>query len=165
MALKCVGPNLYQLLESLTFDETPQYGDLIYAEQIDDGKLRFCHVEIKGNLKVEKFISSPAAITSERVTNLLIKLTEKGGYWQQDFGGILTLGFEAEWPERQNILDALSEYKPPSRWAKIYASVRRSIAGRLLPAKSSSIIPTIDSKSDRSTQARSNQHQITMNLR
>ena len=85
-----VGPNLYRLEESTLFGE-PKYHDVIEAETLSEGRLRFIRIAATSGLRVATWILPEAQFQSARLPALLDRIVKIGGNWERTFGGVLTV--------------------------------------------------------------------------
>ncbi len=77
-----------------------QYGDLICAVPSGKNTLAFQYVKKKGPFKIILYLINDL---SREFEDILEKLMSKGGYWQRDFQGLLTVAYDP------NIYDPCSE--------------------------------------------------------
>jgi uncharacterized protein DUF4265 len=84
-----VGENLYRLDAIPVGVEQAGYRDVIEAEPVEGGKLRFRRVTERSGWKTYDFIPSAGKIQSEWGQSLLRRLEELGGHWEVILGGLL----------------------------------------------------------------------------
>lgn len=105
-----LGGNLYRLEESAELAEA-RYHDIIEAESLSDGSLRFLRVVTPSDLKTISYILSEALFESPALSALLNKVVTIGGNWERVFGGVLLLHFPAS--EEAAIVHELKELINP----------------------------------------------------
>jgi hypothetical protein len=84
-----VGERLFRLDAVPLFTESAGYRDVIEAEQMGEGRLRFVRVVEPSGWRMYDFILPPHRIDSERGQKLLRELEARGGYWERMFSGLL----------------------------------------------------------------------------
>ncbi|HEY6252019.1 MAG TPA: hypothetical protein VI685_18845 [Candidatus Angelobacter sp.] len=99
-----LGGNMYRLEESSMLAEA-RYHDIIEAEAISDGTLRFVRVAAPSNLKTVSCTLPDAEFESPALSALLDRVMAAGGNWERVFGGVLLLHLPAG--EEGAVLDQL----------------------------------------------------------
>jgi hypothetical protein len=84
-----VGDRLYRLDGVPVFAVSASFGDVIEAEQGEDGRLRFIRVAKHGGWRTYNFILPAHKIESELGQHMLAELAARGGHWERVFGGLL----------------------------------------------------------------------------
>ncbi len=84
-----VGYRLYRLDGVPVFIESAAFGDVIEAESLADGRLRFVQLTEPGGWRTFDFVLPPYQIDSEWGQSLLRELEARGGHWERVFGGML----------------------------------------------------------------------------
>ena len=84
-----VGHRLYRLEGVPVFAESAAFGDVIEAEPLADGRLRFVRVAQPGGWGTFAYILSPHKIDGAWGRSLLKELEAQGGHWERLFGGLL----------------------------------------------------------------------------
>lgn len=69
------------------------YGDLIRCRDLGQDRLEFVEVVELSGLQHVQYVLSQAAIGSEGTEAILTEVLLDGGFWQRDFGGVLSLFF------------------------------------------------------------------------
>ncbi|MBL8822146.1 MAG: DUF4265 domain-containing protein [Planctomycetia bacterium] len=91
---------LYRLDGVPIFVESASFGDVIEAEPVGVDRLRFVRIAEPGGWRTFDYVLSPQKIDGEWGQYLLAELTERGGYWERVFGGLLFVcvppGFELD---------------------------------------------------------------------
>ena len=83
-----LGNSKFKLLEHPLFATQAKYGDIILASFESKEKLKFQKVIEASDYEVLDYVLSMEISESEKFNELLNTLTEKGVFWQQDFGGV-----------------------------------------------------------------------------
>tara|TARA_R110000868_G_scaffold408910_1_gene693195 strand:+ start:2056 stop:2442 length:387 start_codon:yes stop_codon:yes gene_type:complete len=83
-----LGNSKFKLLEHPIFATQAKYGDVILASFESKEKLKFQKVIEASDYEVLDYVFSKEISESEKFNELLNSLTEKGVFWQQDFGGV-----------------------------------------------------------------------------
>jgi len=83
-----LGNSKFKLLEHPLFATQAKYGDIILASFESKEKLKFQKVIEASDYEVLDYVLSMEISESEKFNELLNSLTEKGVFWQQDFGGV-----------------------------------------------------------------------------
>lgn len=65
------------------------YRDIVEAEPVEGGSLRFRRLAERSGWRTYDYILSPDRIDSEWGQSLLRELEARGGYWERVFGGLL----------------------------------------------------------------------------
>jgi hypothetical protein len=91
-----VGADQYQLLRCPVFAEAVHYGDVIQAERQSDNSLLFRRVIEPSTYRTWTWVLSSEIVESPPITQLCNIVMAVGGYWQQDYGGILQLVLPAD---------------------------------------------------------------------
>jgi hypothetical protein len=84
-----VGDRLYRLDGVPILAESAVFGDIIEAEPVDNGRLRFVRVVQSGGWRTFGFIASAHKIDGEWGQSLLRELEALGGYWERVMDGLL----------------------------------------------------------------------------
>jgi Domain of unknown function (DUF4265) len=82
--------SLYRL-ETTPFIEDVSYGDVIEVEKQQDNTYLFKRIVEKGNFKTHSWVMSSAIIESEPFKELLNKVLQSGGMWENVFGGVVMI--------------------------------------------------------------------------
>ncbi len=91
-----MAPGLYLLHHQPIFTELANYGDLIRAEETGADCIRYVETEMRNSLSR---LGDGMILTMQQRNNpglqaVLDRIMETGGYWQIDFGGLLTVWFD-----------------------------------------------------------------------
>ena len=113
-----LGAGMYRL-EETEFMAELNHHDIIQAEDLGSSRLRYVGVIQRSELTVNSGIFSPDFLESAELVSALNWLTERGGYWQREMGGILLLSipkdaetdFDARWDRAAD-----SFRRPGRRW-------------------------------------------------
>jgi hypothetical protein len=84
-----VGNDLYRLDGVPLWVESVGFGDIIEAEAVGDGRLRFRCVAERSGWRTYNYALPPGCIDSERGQTVLRELEDRGVSWEQVFGGLL----------------------------------------------------------------------------
>ena len=87
--LTAVGDGLYRLDGVPVLAESASFGDVIEADLLADGRLRFVRVAEPGGWRTFDYILPAYRIDSEWGQLLLAELTARGGHWERVLGGLL----------------------------------------------------------------------------
>ena len=91
LELALIGPRLFRI-ESVPFMvEAACFGDVIEADPITDGNLRFVRIAERGGWRTYDFLIPAELIESEHITAIQGRALSLGGHWERVFGGILFL--------------------------------------------------------------------------
>jgi hypothetical protein len=90
LLLTPLGENRFRMDESSMFGEV-MYRDVIEAIETEGGVLRFVAVVEKSPLTSRSWISRQELIETDAIQNLLRRIMDEGGNWEQTFGGVLTV--------------------------------------------------------------------------
>ncbi len=91
LSLTSLGSGSYRLEESSFFDDSINLGDVIAAEPIDEGRIRFVSVLGKSSYVTLRWAISKKVAESEGLTRFLEQVAAVGGLWEQAMGGMLIL--------------------------------------------------------------------------
>ena len=91
LAVTRVGKGLYRLDNVPFFVEAAGFGDVIEADRLVNGVLRFRRVVEKSKWKIYDYIMSQEGIASPAVKRVMERVTEVGGHWENVFGGCLVI--------------------------------------------------------------------------
>jgi hypothetical protein len=83
-----VGDRLHRL-EGVPIAESAAFKDVIEAEDLGDGKLRFVRVAQYSNWKTFDYLFPRGWLDGSRGVSLLRELDQKGLHWERMFGGML----------------------------------------------------------------------------
>jgi hypothetical protein len=83
-----LGGNKYMLREHPLMAGSAKYGDVIEAIAESPGQIRFVKVVEKSRATMHEYILSKDIIASEPFKLFKKQLSDKGIFWQNDFGGI-----------------------------------------------------------------------------
>ena len=109
LLLTAIGSNFYRAEESSLLGEM-SYKDVIQAESLGDGSLRFLKIVTPSGLKTSSWILSKDIIESDRFRAILDYVMELGGNWEQAFGGLLLVHLP---PEQADTIEArIKEFRP-----------------------------------------------------
>ena len=89
LPLSPVGQCLYRIDGILVMTESAVFGDTVKTEPGTNGSLQFVRVAESGGWRTFDYILTPGKIDSEWEQLLLNALEERGGHWEQVFGGLL----------------------------------------------------------------------------
>jgi hypothetical protein len=84
-----VGDDLYQLDGIPLGVESAGFLDIIEAEAVGEGRLRFRCVAQRSGSRTHDYALPPGRIESEQGQTMLRELEDPGVYWEQVFGGLL----------------------------------------------------------------------------
>lgn len=84
-----VGDGSYRLDGVPVFAGSAAFGDIIQAEPVGDGRLRFVRVVRPGGWRTFEYVLPPYKFDGEWARSLLAELTARGGQWERVFGGLL----------------------------------------------------------------------------
>lgn len=84
-----MGDRLYRLDTVPVFVESVRFGDIIEAELLPSGVLRFCRVAHASTWQIYDFLLSEACFESPKFASLTDRVTELRGHWERVFGGML----------------------------------------------------------------------------
>jgi hypothetical protein len=99
-----LGGNMYRLEESPMLAEA-RYHDIIEAETLCDGTLRFVRIATPSTLKTMSCTLPDAEFESPALSAVLDRVMAVGGNWERVFGGVLLLHVPAA--EEAAVLDQL----------------------------------------------------------
>ena len=85
-----IGSDLYRLEESSLFGEL-RYHDVIEAEALTDGGLRFVRVAAASESRTLSWILPEDVFDNPTLKALLVRVMSIGGNWERTLGGVLTL--------------------------------------------------------------------------
>ncbi|HKO21936.1 MAG TPA: hypothetical protein VJX91_04720 [Candidatus Eisenbacteria bacterium] len=102
VVLTSLGENRFRLEESifgLEFEDIsreerkrrPRVKDVIEAQMLEPGRLRFIRVIERARMKAKSWIIGDAIIDSPHFEHALQKVMDLGGAWERVFGGYLTV--------------------------------------------------------------------------
>lgn len=87
--------DIYRICEHPTFAEDQMgYGDCARLLKIDDRNYEFQEITSKGGLQFVQYIINEEIFSV--IGGILDKTLSSNGYWQTDFGGILSVYFEPQ---------------------------------------------------------------------
>lgn len=90
-----VKEDIYRICDHPTCAEDQVlYGDCAKMKKVGHEEYEFQQVVSKGGLTFAQYIVNDNIIS--KMTALLDKLVNSNGYWQRDFGGLLTLYFDVK---------------------------------------------------------------------
>jgi Domain of unknown function (DUF4265) len=84
-----VGDRLYRIDGVPVLVESAAFGDIIEAEPIGDGRLRFVRVAQPGGWRTFDYLLAADRIDSDWGQSLLRELEARGGHWERVCGGML----------------------------------------------------------------------------
>jgi hypothetical protein len=88
-AVSAVGNNLYRLDSVPLFVASATFADIIEAEQLPEGRLRFTRVSEKSGWQVFNFVVPRELIDSNKLAMVLAHADRLGAHWERVFGGLL----------------------------------------------------------------------------
>lgn len=71
--------------------EAACFGDVIEADSITDGNIRFVRISERGGWRTYDFLIPAELIESEHITAIQDRVHSLGGHWERVFGGVLFL--------------------------------------------------------------------------
>jgi hypothetical protein len=83
--------NTYRLEEGTVLAESASYGDIVRLAKQEDGVFVFQGIITPSGLQRYWRLLSKDIIQSVLFQELLAKVITQGGYWQQDFGGVIDI--------------------------------------------------------------------------
>jgi len=84
-----VGQGLYRLDTVPLMVESAGFRDVIEAEALPAGGLKFLRVARKSDWRIYDFVLNKATTESPKLQELLDRVTDQGGHWERSFGGCL----------------------------------------------------------------------------
>lgn len=84
-----LGERLFRLEGVPLFTESAGYQDVIEADEVAEGRIRFLRVAERSGWRTYDFIVPAHWIDSEWGRALLHELDARGGHWERVFGGLL----------------------------------------------------------------------------
>ena len=104
--IRQVKDDIFRICEHPTFvEDQVAYGDCARMLKIDDQNYEFQEITSKSGLNfVQYFINDEIFL---EIAGILDKTQRSKGYWQRDFGGILSLYFDAEIFDPRSDLETL----------------------------------------------------------
>ena len=106
LSLTLLGSGSYRAEESSPVDDSINLGDVISAEPINEGGIRFFSVSQKSSYTTLRWTISKSAAESEGLPRFLKQVAEVGGLWEQVMGGLLILHIP-----QSSSFDAKREFK------------------------------------------------------
>lgn len=91
-----VGEGLYRLDGVPIGSESAAFGDVIEAEVVGGGRLRFRRVAQASGWRVYDFILPGAWLDGDRGKRFLAELDDMGAHWERVFGGMLFICVPSE---------------------------------------------------------------------
>jgi hypothetical protein len=91
LSLTPLGDRLYRLALSRLCASHPTMGDIIEADSLPDGRLRFRRIVKRAGFQRLEFLIHREVAESERLARFLDKVISLGGNWERNFGGWLVL--------------------------------------------------------------------------
>ncbi|WP_020405020.1 hypothetical protein [Hahella ganghwensis] len=85
----------FKLMEHPIFSESAKYGDVVELTRTKSDKYEFVRVVESSEYLMEDFVLPLEIAESNKLTSILDKLTNSGGFWQRDFGGWLVVFYLA----------------------------------------------------------------------
>jgi hypothetical protein len=109
LLLTALGSNFYRAEKSSLLGEM-SYKDVIQAEPLSDGSLRFLEIVTPSGPRTSSWILPKGIIESDGFRAILDYVMELGGNWEQVFGGLLLVHLP---PEQANTIEArIKEFRP-----------------------------------------------------
>lgn len=71
--------------------EAASFGDVIEADSISEGSLRFIRISEKSGWRTYDFLLSAEMAESKHITAIQDRVLSLGGHWERVFGGVLFL--------------------------------------------------------------------------
>jgi hypothetical protein len=91
LSLTPLGDRLYRLELSRLCALHPTMGDVIEADSLPDGTLRFRRIVKSAGFQRLEFVVNREVAESERLARFLDNVISMGGNWERNFGGWLVL--------------------------------------------------------------------------
>ena len=91
LELAPLGPRLFRIESVPVMIEAVGFGDVIEADSITDGNLRFVRIAEKSGWRTYDFLIPSGLIESEHIIAIQDRVLSLGGHWERVFGGILFL--------------------------------------------------------------------------
>ena len=91
-----MGPGIYRLEESPLFSEVASFGDVIEAEQDDEGRLYFRRLVSKSGFRVYRWLVSQQIYESKEFADFYDTVMQIGGMWERALGGIVIVHIPAD---------------------------------------------------------------------
>ena len=87
--------------------ESVGFRDVIEAQRVSSGTLRFIRVIQRSDWKIYDFILSESTIESPAFRSILDRIAEHGGHWERIFGGCIYLCLppHVEWDPTPEIMN------------------------------------------------------------
>ena len=85
----CVGKGLYRLGAIALGTDSAEYGDVIEADEVSSGRLRFRRVAEKSTWRGYSYILPREWFEGDCGKRFLAELDARGVYWERGFGGML----------------------------------------------------------------------------
>ncbi len=106
--IRHIRDDIYRVCEHPTFAEDQmRYGDRVRIRKIDDQDYEFQEVASRSGLRFAQYIINDEI--SLEIGGILDKTVRSNGYWQRDYGGILSLYYDAELFDPRLYLETLFE--------------------------------------------------------
>jgi hypothetical protein len=101
-----LGERLFRLDSVPIFAESASFGDVIEADRVKAGTLRFLCVVRSGGWRTFFFLLSNEDRTSRRIASVLERVERGGGHWERVFGGCLFICLPpgTEWDPTADVL-------------------------------------------------------------
>ncbi len=109
--IRHISNDIYRVCEHPTFAEDQmQFGDCAKIRKIDDQNYEFQEVTSKSDLSFVQYVINDEIMLE--IGRILEKTVRSNGYWQRDFGGLLTLYFDAKlFDPRLDLETLIEKYK------------------------------------------------------
>lgn len=91
LTLTPLGSNLYRMEFGRFCASHPDNGDLIEADQLPDGSLKFRRIVKRADLQKRGYLISKQTADSEDFARLRERIIALGGRWELNFGGYFVL--------------------------------------------------------------------------
>jgi hypothetical protein len=107
---------LYRLESVPLLSEAASFRDIIEADRLPDGKLRFCRIAQRSGWRTFSFLLSKEGSDNENIRRVLVKVDDAGGHWERVFGGFLLICLPPNvgWNPTREVLRAASTAERPT---------------------------------------------------
>ena len=124
VAVEFVARDQVRVLEEDIFSRKYRMGDVVAVEKIGEGRYRFGRRVRRPKLRTHTWVVAIGMLQSFEVQELLERIMRMGGFWQGDFGGMLTVkvpreldfDFEKEFNAATDRMASNPEYAEPERF-------------------------------------------------
>lgn len=91
LTLTPLGADVYRMEFGRLCASHPDNGDVIQADMLADGSLKFRRIVKRANFQRRSYLISKQTAESEKLARFLEKVIALGGKWERIFGGYLVL--------------------------------------------------------------------------